>query len=59
MSSLMPDRVRKSLMRDIEFPKRAGRPEEFAHLVRGVLENVMLNGEVVRLDGGMRMGSRL
>ncbi|KAK4964298.1 hypothetical protein LTR66_012360 [Elasticomyces elasticus] len=59
MSAMMSDKVRKSLERVMEFPRRAGRGEEFAKLVRQGVENVMLNGVVVRLDGAMRMPSRL
>ncbi|KAF2090910.1 putative 3-hydroxyacyl-CoA dehydrogenase-like protein [Saccharata proteae CBS 121410] len=59
MTSMMSDKVRKSLERTMEFPKRAGKPEEFAKSVRDGIENVMLNGTVVRLDGAMRMPSRL
>lgn len=59
MTSMMSDKVRKSLERVMEFPKRAGKADEFAELVRHGIENSMLNGEVVRLDGAMRMPSRL
>jgi 3-hydroxyacyl-CoA dehydrogenase/3-hydroxy-2-methylbutyryl-CoA dehydrogenase len=38
-----------------QFPKRSGKPSEFASLVQTILENTMLNGSVVRLDGGMRL----
>ncbi|EGD03170.1 short-chain dehydrogenase/reductase SDR [Burkholderia sp. TJI49] len=40
------------------FPPRLGRPEEFAALVRHIAENTMLNGEVIRLDGALRMAPR-
>lgn len=56
---MMSDKVRKSLERVMEFPVRPGRAEEFAMLVRQAIENVMLNGVVLRLDGGMRMPSKL
>lgn len=59
MTAMMSDKVRKSLERVMEFPKRAGKADEFALLVRHCVENTMLNGEVIRLDGGMRMPSRL
>lgn len=59
MTAMMSDKVRKSLERVMEFPKRAGRGEEFAELVKHGIENIMLNGEVIRLDGAMRMPSRL
>ena len=59
MTSLMSDKVRKSLEREMEFPRRAGQPEEFAQLARQAIENVMLNGTVIRLDGAMRMPSKM
>jgi NAD(P)-dependent dehydrogenase (short-subunit alcohol dehydrogenase family) len=59
MTSVMPEKVRKSLMRVMEFPVRPGRPSEFAQLVRQSIENIMLNGVVLRLDGGSRMPSKL
>lgn len=49
--------TRRSLEQQVPFPSRLGRPEEFAALVRHVLENPLLNGTVLRLDGGLRMGS--
>lgn len=55
----MPDKARESLNKTLEFPARAGRPEEFAQMVRSVVENGMLNGTVIRLDGAARMPSRL
>ncbi|KAI9705892.1 MAG: hypothetical protein M1836_005298 [Candelina mexicana] len=59
MTAMMSGKVRKSLERVMEFPVRAGKPEEFARLVKEGIENTMLNGVVVRLDGGMRMPSKL
>lgn len=59
MTAMMSDKVRSGLERAMEFPARAGRPEEFADLVRHVIENVMLNGVTIRLDGAMRMPARL
>ena len=59
MTALMSDKVRSSLTRVMEFPLRPGKPEEFASLVRHGVENVMLNGVVLRLDGGMRMPSKM
>ncbi|KAK1528449.1 short-chain dehydrogenase [Colletotrichum costaricense] len=59
MTSMMSDKVRASLERSMEFPVRAGKPEEFAALARHAIENVMLNGTVLRLDGGMRMPSKM
>ena len=51
----MPDDVRDALGAMVPFPPRLGRPDEFAQLLRAVLENTMLNGEVIRLDGAIRM----
>lgn len=59
MTAMMSDKVRSSLLRVMEFPKRPGQPPEFAQLVRHGVENLMLNGVVIRLDGAMRMPSRL
>ena len=59
MTSNMPDKVRKSLEGAMEFPKRAGHPTEFAQLVRQGIENIMLNGVTIRLDGAMRMPSKM
>ena len=50
-----PADVQRSLGDSVPFPKRLGRPEEYAALVRHVLENPMLNGETIRLDGALRM----
>lgn len=55
----MTDKVRSSLTRVMEFPPRPGKPEEFARIVREGIENSMLNGVVIRLDGGMRMPSKM
>ncbi len=52
------DEVRDSLARVIPHPRRLGRPEEYAALVRHIVENPMLNGEVIRLDGALRMPPR-
>ncbi|MEX2121798.1 MAG: SDR family NAD(P)-dependent oxidoreductase [Pirellulales bacterium] len=52
----LSDEVRESLAKQVPFPPRLGRPEEFALLVEAIIENPMLNGEVIRLDGGLRMG---
>lgn len=59
MTSMMSDKVRGSLQKAMEFPRRAGQPTEFAMLVRQAVENTMLNGTVLRLDGGMRMPSKM
>ncbi|KTD21612.1 SDR family NAD(P)-dependent oxidoreductase [Legionella londiniensis] len=54
----MPKEVQESLAATIPFPKRFGKPEEFAALVVHVISNPMLNGEVIRLDGALRMQPR-
>ena len=54
----MPDKVQEALVDNIQFPKRMGLPEEFAQLVNHIVENAYLNGETIRLDGGIRMPSR-
>jgi len=54
----LPEPVRQSLAQQVPFPSRLGRPEEFAALVRHVVENEMLNGAVLRLDGALRMGPK-
>lgn len=51
----MPDQVQKNLIDTLTFPKRFGKPEEFAALVGHIIENEMINGEVLRLDGALRM----
>jgi NAD(P)-dependent dehydrogenase (short-subunit alcohol dehydrogenase family) len=56
MMQAAPEAVRQSLKAQCLFPPRFGRPEEFAQLVQQVLENRMLNGCVLRLDGAVRMG---
>jgi NAD(P)-dependent dehydrogenase (short-subunit alcohol dehydrogenase family) len=53
-----PDTVRNSLAEQSAFPPRFGRPEEFARLVQQIIENPMLNGSVLRLDGAIRMGAK-
>ena len=58
MMAGMPQEVRDSLGRSVPFPPRLGRPDEFAALVRHIVGNVMLNGEVIRLDGALRMAAR-
>lgn len=54
----LPEPARVSLGQQVPFPSRLGRPEEFAQLVRQIIENEMLNGGVIRLDGALRMGPR-
>jgi len=54
----LPEPARISLGQQVPFPSRLGRPEEFAALVQHLIENEMLNGEVIRLDGAMRMAAK-
>lgn len=54
----MPEDVQASLAATVTFPKRLGRPEEFASLVLHIVENELINGEVIRLDGALRMQAR-
>ena len=58
MMAGMSDKVRESLLAITLFPKRMGRPTEFARLVAHIIDNPMLNGECIRLDGGVRMGAK-
>lgn len=54
----MPQAVQDSLSAMVPFPKRLGKPEEFASLAMHIIENPMINGEVIRLDGAIRMQPR-
>ncbi len=54
----LPQAVQESLAASIPFPKRLGKPEEFAELAAGIIRNLSLNGEVIRLDGALRMAPR-
>jgi NAD(P)-dependent dehydrogenase (short-subunit alcohol dehydrogenase family) len=54
----MSDEIRTSLGAQIPFPSRLGRPDEYAALVKTIFENEVLNGEVIRLDGAIRMGAK-
>ena len=58
MMAGMSDEVRESLAAGVPFPPRLGKPEEYAALVRHIVENSMLNGEVIRLDGALRMAAK-
>ena len=51
----MPPEVQDSLGKQVPFPSRLGRPAEYASMVKAIFDNVMLNGETIRLDGGIRM----
>jgi NAD(P)-dependent dehydrogenase (short-subunit alcohol dehydrogenase family) len=54
----LPEDIRASLGQQVPFPSRLGRPEEYGALVRHIVENQMLNGEVIRLDGAIRMAPK-
>ncbi len=54
----LPQAARDSLAQQVPFPSRLGRPEEYAALAQHIVENEMLNGEVIRLDGAIRMAPR-
>ncbi len=54
----LPEPARQSLAQQVPFPSRLGRPEEYAALARHIIENEMLNGEVIRLDGAIRMAPK-
>ena len=57
MAGMTPE-VRASLAAGVPFPPRLGKPDEYASLVRHIIENSMLNGEVIRLDGALRMAAK-
>ncbi|MGK9066598.1 SDR family NAD(P)-dependent oxidoreductase [Stutzerimonas chloritidismutans] len=54
----LPEEAQRSLGQQVPFPSRLGQPDEFAQLVQSIVENPMLNGEVIRLDGAIRMAAR-
>jgi NAD(P)-dependent dehydrogenase (short-subunit alcohol dehydrogenase family) len=58
MMAGLPEDARASLGDQVPFPSRLGKPEEYAALVKHIVENEMLNGEVIRLDGSIRMAPR-
>ena len=58
LMSGLPEAARQSLAQQVPFPSRLGRPPEYAALVRHIFENEMLNGEVIRLDGAIRMAPK-
>lgn len=51
----LPEKVRTFLASTVPFPQKLGLPDEYAHLVQSIVENPMMNGEVIRLDGAIRM----
>ena len=54
----LPEAARQSLGEQVPFPSRLGQPEEYAQLVQAIIENPMLNGETIRLDGALRMAPK-
>ena len=58
MLQALPDEVQKSLAASVPFPKLLGKPEQYADLAAHIIENRYLNGEVIRLDGALRMAPR-
>ena len=54
----MPAEVRDALGAMVPFPPRLGKPDEYAHLAKAIIENTMLNGETIRLDGAIRMQAK-
>ncbi len=58
MLHALPEQAQQSLAASVPFPKLLGKPEQYASLVRHMIENSYLNGEVVRLDGALRMAPR-
>ena len=56
--AMLPDDAREALGNSIPFPHRLGMPEEYAQLAAAIVENPMLNGETIRLDGALRMAPR-
>ncbi len=54
----LPEKAQTALAQMMPFPKRLGNPSEFAQLVRNILENVMINGETIRLDAAIRMAAK-
>ena len=54
----LPEAARESLGKMVPFPQRLGYPQEYAQLVQHIIENRMLNGEVIRLDGAIRMAAK-
>jgi NAD(P)-dependent dehydrogenase (short-subunit alcohol dehydrogenase family) len=54
----LPEPARESLGKQVPFPSRLGNPVEYGHLAKAIVENPMLNGEVIRLDGAIRMAPK-
>jgi hypothetical protein len=58
MMASLPPEIQESLGKSVPFPARLGRPEEYAALAQHIVENEMLNGETIRLDGALRMAPK-
>jgi hypothetical protein len=58
MMGNLSEEARRSLAQQVPFPSRLGRPSEYAALAKHIIENEMLNGEVIRLDGAIRMAPK-
>ena len=58
LTSMVPDEMAAALTRDAAFPKRMGRPIEYAKLVAAIVDNPMLNGQCMRLDAGQRFAPK-
>jgi NAD(P)-dependent dehydrogenase (short-subunit alcohol dehydrogenase family) len=58
LTSMVPDEMAATLTRDAAFPKRMGRPEEYAKLAAAIVDNPMLNGQCLRLDAGQRFAPK-
>ncbi len=58
LTSMVPDEMAAMLVKDAAFPKRMGRPEEYAKLVAAIVDNPMLNGQCLRLDAGQRFAPK-
>ena len=59
MLAALPDNVRDAIAENIPFPRRLGQTEEFAKLALSIINNSYLNGESIRLDGGVRLASKI
>ena len=58
LMAMLPEEARLSLGQQVPFPSRLGQPHEYAHLTAAIVENEMLNGETIRLDGAIRMAPK-
>lgn len=56
MTAMMNEKAKKQILKDAIFPERMGRPHEFAALACHIIENSMLSGEIIRIDGASRLG---